>query len=179
MRLPITEEFLLHLYDAAEKTQKFYGEISPPRSMWEVLHPDLIKFQKAYQRKRAKTEFRHFLNNLQRRGYIKLSPQKDGTGVLVTEKGAEKALRVKRRYEAAEKRSRKDGKWQMIIFDIPEKKRFLRDAFRAFLIAKEYQRIQQSVWACPYDVAEETELFMREHRLKPFVKVFLLEEIFV
>ncbi len=75
------------------------------------------------------------------------------------------------------KKRRPDGKWQMVIFDIPEKKRVLRDIFRENLQILGYKILQQSVWVCPYEISKETEGIIRQYSLDPYVKLFLIEEI--
>lgn len=50
-----------------------------------------------------------------------------------------------------EKPKKWDRKWRIIIFDIPEKKRRTRDRVREILFNAGFQRIQDSVWAYPYD----------------------------
>ena len=44
-----------------------------------------------------------------------------------------------------------DKKWRVIIFDIPEKKRKIRDHVRMILSEAGFQRLQNSVWVYPYD----------------------------
>ncbi len=44
-----------------------------------------------------------------------------------------------------------DKKWRVLIFDIPEKRRLLRDKVRNTLIAIGFYRLQDSVWVYPYD----------------------------
>src|SRR3989344_6131318 len=44
-----------------------------------------------------------------------------------------------------------DGRWRMLIFDIPETKRPLRDKVRRTLSTIGFLRLQDSVWIYPYD----------------------------
>ena len=44
-----------------------------------------------------------------------------------------------------------DGKWRMLIFDIREKRKFLRDKIRSVLSLIGFVRLQNSVWVYPYD----------------------------
>jgi CRISPR-associated endonuclease Cas2 len=44
-----------------------------------------------------------------------------------------------------------DKKWRVIIFDIPETKRFDRDNIRQSLISIGFLRLQNSVWVYPYN----------------------------
>lgn len=47
-----------------------------------------------------------------------------------------------------------DGKWRIVIFDIREKDRKLRNRVRVFLSGFGFVKVQQSVWAFPYDCEE-------------------------
>ncbi|MBI1974492.1 MAG: CRISPR-associated endonuclease Cas2 [Candidatus Zambryskibacteria bacterium] len=44
-----------------------------------------------------------------------------------------------------------DGKWRVIIFDIPEKKKKIREQVRKILLNAGFIRLQDSVWVYPYD----------------------------
>jgi len=50
-----------------------------------------------------------------------------------------------------QKPKRWDGKWRVLIFDIPEKRKGLRDKVRRTLTAVGFVRLQDSVWLYPYD----------------------------
>ena len=49
------------------------------------------------------------------------------------------------------KPKRWDGKWRVLIFDIPEYRKNLRDKIRLTLRAIGFVRLQDSVWLYPYD----------------------------
>ena len=53
-----------------------------------------------------------------------------------------------------------DGKWRIVIFDIWERRRGVRDRLRLLLERNGFERIQNSVWAYPYD-CEELFAFLR------------------
>ncbi len=44
-----------------------------------------------------------------------------------------------------------DRKWRIIIFDIPERRKKIRDEIRIILTNSGFQRLQDSVWVYPYD----------------------------
>ena len=75
------------------------------------------------------------------------------------------------------KKKRDDGKWAMLIFDVPEKYRKSRDLLRSVLHNLGYKMFQQSVWITPYDVSDKTEKLLQMYNLDEFVKIFLIEEI--
>ena len=84
---------------------------------------------------------------------------------------------MKIKLKKLEKKKRADKKWQMLIFDIPEDKRALRDVFRDNLMFLGYSLLQKSVWVSPYDMLEETENLIRKYELDPYIRLFLIEEI--
>jgi len=44
-----------------------------------------------------------------------------------------------------------DKKWRVVIFDIPEKKKKVRDQVRNLFVSAGFERLQDSVWVYPYD----------------------------
>jgi phenylacetic acid degradation operon negative regulatory protein len=52
-----------------------------------------------------------------------------------------------------------DGKWRMVLFDIPEKDRRLRDLLRRHLGAGHFGYLQNSVWVSPDPLDLENRLF--------------------
>lgn len=172
MRLPLTDKFLWQVYTILEKLDRAYEPFGP-RTMRQVLSPEWHRLKKAYQRERAKRTFSQFIYYLKSRGYI--ASTGSGEGIFLTSKGEQKALKI--RLRLVTEKPRKDGKLVMALFDIPEKRRKVRDIFREFLIAMGYKKLQQSVWMCGNDALEETEKVIEEYRLEPCVKLFLIKAI--
>ena len=174
MKISLTDKFLWDLYTFIEKADKSFDLFSP-RTIKEAFYPDLFRLKREYERKKAKRQFSQFVNYLKKKGYIKIKNLKEKRGVIITKKGINKVLVAK--IKSKERKRRNDKKWQMIIFDIPEKKRHLRDLLRENLHFLGYRMLQQSIWVCPYNVFKETEAFIREYSLDQYVKLFLIEEI--
>jgi len=65
----------------------------------------------------------------------------------------------------------------MVIFDIPERKRTLRDILRENLQILGFKYLQKSIWVCPYDVLEEVQNLIAKYELEKYVKTFLIEEL--
>lgn len=174
MKLPITDKFLFDVYNFTEGIGEIF-DLCGPRTMKEVCYSDLYRLKKKYTRERTKKQFSQLVYHLKSKGYIKIKNLEQKQGIILTPKGAEKVLRIK--FKMMDKKSRKDGKWQMIIFDIPESKRHLRKLLRENLYLLGYKMLQQSVWMCPYNVLKETEGVLRKYLLDRYVKLFLIEEI--
>lgn len=62
-----------------------------------------------------------------------------------------------------EKPEKWDGKWRIIFFDIPEKKRRYRDELRSMIKSVGFRQFQQSIWIYP-------------HKIPGFLKDILFEE---
>ena len=58
-----------------------------------------------------------------------------------------------------------DKKWRILVFDIPERQRRLRDGIRRTLLANGFVRLQDSVWIYPYDCEDWVNLWKAELRV--------------
>ncbi|MEK7542249.1 MAG: CRISPR-associated endonuclease Cas2 [Patescibacteria group bacterium] len=175
MKVPITDKFLWGLYNCIEQASRTYDLVAPPRSLYQYVYRDTIRLKREYDRQKARRSFSQFVRYLQEKGYIRVKTLEGTKGMLLTPKGAARVLQVRRKIK--EKKKRKDGKWIMVIFDIPEKKKKAREFLRDALVDLGYEQFQKSVWICPYDVYKETEEAVRSYQTIPYVRLFLIEEL--
>ena len=68
------------------------------------------------------------------------------------------------------------GKECMVVFDIQEKKRDLRDVLTIFLEESCFIRLQKSVWISPFDAAEKLAEIFKLLEIEKMVKVYTVEE---
>lgn len=178
VKLPFTEEFLWDLYSSIETITNVHKTITQ-RSLSEVFCPDRVYMRRIYERRRRRKDFTEFLYRLKRAGYLREERTKNKKGLLITKKGMKKILRISEKFELAEREliRRKDGKWQMVMYDIPEDRRVLRNRFRKALGSLGYRKLQKSIWVSPYDVFERTEQLIYDYNVSRFVRLFLIEEI--
>ncbi|MDP3093245.1 MAG: CRISPR-associated endonuclease Cas2 [bacterium] len=170
MNIPITDKFLWDLCNFIETIRLPRA----PKTIYEATSPDLLSFRRAWEKKNRQKYFSQLIYYLKKRGLIRINNLQSRKAIAITPMGLEKISEIK--YENSKKDKRRDGKWQMITFDVPEKKRRLRDLLRSNLIFLGYRMLQKSIWVCPFDVKSETEKFLREYSLDPYVKIFLIEE---
>lgn|SRR3989344_2514219 len=94
------------------------------------------------------------ISRLVGQGYIEFQKTNKGTFARLTEKGI---LRLKQ-YELGDysipKPKRWDKKYRIVIFDIREYRRGVRDHLREHLFRVGFIRLQDSVWVYPYDCRE-------------------------
>jgi hypothetical protein len=81
--------------------------------------------------------------------------------VAITEKGKIRALQYKINEMQIKRPKRWDGKWRIIIFDIPEQYKKMRDLFRRHLKQMDFYQLQKSVWVHPFACLDEIE-FLRQ-----------------
>ena len=174
MKFQFTEKFLWQLYEIVEDIARFRSATGP-RSLHEVLSPELRDLRRSYSAKKRRQSFSQFISYLKRQGYIKV-PRGYGIEYLqLTAKGKKKAFEGN--LKSKHWTPRPDGKMIMVIYDIPEAQKPLRQIFREFLICMHYTMLQKSVWISYKDVLHETERIIYEYHLEPCVKVFVLERI--
>lgn len=64
-----------------------------------------------------------------------------------------------------------DGRWRMVVYDIEESERRMRNKLRRFLKSLGFGMLQQSIWVSPYPVRTALEEFLQESGMKDVVLV--------
>lgn len=103
-------------------------------------------------------------SRLKRKGLVKFETVHEKTRMRLTEKGKVAARRAILGNPLPHKR-RWDERWRILIFDIPESKRALRDRVRSIVSGFGFVRLQDSVWVFPYDCEDVITLLKAELRL--------------
>ena len=75
------------------------------------------------------------------------------------------------------KKQKWDGKWRMVIFDIPEKTRIARDVLRDKLQEIGFLKLQKSVWVAPYECENEINFIASVYGVEKFVNYAVCEKI--
>ncbi len=175
MGLLITDEFLWDIFTLVAKTEDILLGISKPHTIVNTLlgfeNPIFYK----YKNRKNKIKFNNLIYYLKTKGYIKVKSLENKKAIMITKEGLGKLLKASFQSEVINKR--KDGKWVMLIFDIPQKYGKSRDLLRGVLSNLGYKMFQQSVWVNPCDVSDKTEKLLQFYSLEKFVKIFLVEEL--
>lgn len=76
-------------------------------------------------------------------------------------------------------RSEKDwnGKWLLFSFNIPEKKRNLRNILRSELIFLGFGRLHANLWIIPYDIRQECHKIIERLKVKDYTAMFITDYI--
>jgi len=70
-----------------------------------------------------------------------------------------------------------DKKWRVIIFDIPEKKKKIRDQIRNLFVSAGFSRLQDSVWVYPYDCEDIIGLLKTDFGVGKDLLYMIVDEI--
>lgn len=92
-----------------------------------------------------------------------------------------KGQNLMRRWQFAdfklEKPKRWDEKWRVIIFDIPEKRRKIRDQIRILFKSAGFYLLQESVWAYPYDCEDVLTLLKSDLGVSKNILYLIVDEL--
>lgn len=95
------------------------------------------------------------LTRLRKRGLVEIIKKQRGVvTVKLTKEGKKKLKRYQIDFLEIEKPRKWDGKWRIIIFDIPVKKNYAREMLRRKMKALGFYKLQASVFVHPYPCLE-------------------------
>jgi len=178
MKIPVTDQFLWDLYGIFEEAGDVTSFLLNPRAvkwnrLWAIQNPIFERYRKA----RGRKQFADMVYHLKKSNYIQVRQLQSKTAVMLTEKGRNKAAKVFLKMSHGKAKKRKDGKWIMIIFDIPQRHNKARNLLRSILENLGYKMFQHSVWVTPFDVSEKTEELLQRYSLDDYIHIFLIEKL--
>lgn len=174
MRLSVTDKFLWDIYNFFSEVGDVMNSAFRYPTMYNSLPGPKNPIFKKYRQEKGAREFSKLIYYLKRKGYIRIENLKNKKAILLTKDGISKALRASFKIEKGKKR--RDGRWVMIIFDIPQKNKKSRELLRSILLDLGYKMFQQSVWVSPYDISAKTEKLIQMYSLDKYVRIFLIEK---
>lgn len=107
-------------------------------------------------KKYNRRDFGQIIKRLKKQEMISFEENDGKVKITVTEKGKRRLLEYD--FEKLDiKAKKRDGKWRLIIFDIPEGQKRNRDTFRKKLLELGFIRVQDSVFACAFPCRNEVD----------------------
>lgn len=111
------------------------------------------------------------INEFKNERLVDYQEQSNGTiRIVLTEEGHHKVLEFDIENLSLKKPAHWDGKWRVVLFDIPEKKRGTRDALRDKLKELGFYEWQKSVFIFPYPCRDEIDFIIEFFEIRPFVR---------
>ena len=95
----------------------------------------------------------------------------------MTQKGNFALRQMEAAAEPPAKPRRWDGRWRLLIFDIPEQQKPMREKIRRTLIHIGFVRLQDSVWIYPYDCEDFINLLKTDLKIGKAVLYAIVDEL--
>lgn len=111
---------------------------------------------------------------LEKRGEIKQVERNNKIFLSLTREGKIRALMLSL-YRGFEKKSDWDGKWRLIMWDIPEKFSEERNKIRRLVKDLEFYQLQKSVFVTPYPLPDSAIDYLRESELLNYIRLLRVE----
>lgn len=125
-----------------------------------------------------KRALRRAIKNLYRSKLIGEKQNKNGSfTIILTENGKKKALTYQLDEMEIKKPAKWNRKWRIVLFDIPENKRKIRDAFRNHLNQLGFYEFQKSVFVHPYDCKNEVDYLIEFYDIRKFVRFVIADSL--
>lgn len=103
---------------------------------------------------------------------------KDGSiTIFLTENGKKKALTYQLDEMKINKPKKWDKKWRVILFDIPENRKAIREILRYHLKRLGFYEFQKSVFVHPYDCKDEIDYLIEFYDIRKFVRFMVADSI--
>ena len=121
---------------------------------------------------------RRAIRSLYKTKLISEKQNMDGTMTLIlTDRGKQKALT----YDLDEMKIKKpkvwDRKWRVVLFDIPDNRKKIREALRGYLKNMQFYEFQESVFIHPYDCEDEINYLIEFYDIRKFVRFIIAESL--
>src|SRR3990167_2789486 len=116
--------------------------------------------------------FNQYLRRMEKRGWVERRKSGPEVEIRMTAHGVSH-LRESRMQELVLKTMKKwDGKWRLVIFDIPEERKLNRKSFRYHIKSLGFKQVQKSVWAYPYPCIREISILCSRYQVEPYIVYF-------
>ncbi len=112
-------------------------------------------------------------SKLTKKGLLKFN----GKYYELTAEGEKKLRQLELREYKLTRPKKWDKKWRVIIFDIPEKKKKVREQIRNLFVSAGFSRLQDSVWVYPYDCEDVIGLLKTDFGVGKDILYMIVDEI--
>lgn len=169
----IPSTILLILREIGEITvQSFFNPAYAKKYGYSHLYPKLRENRDSYHLA---------VSRLKKRGLI----EKQGDIYRLTSKGEKESFfalldshqTISKIKDKKAKPLKWDGKWRIIFFDIPEKKRRYRDELRVMFKAVGFKEFQKSIWIYPHQVPDFLKDILFEEGIKQYTRLITTNSI--
>ena len=144
-----------------------------PKNSFKILKAMAHDWQEIdrYHLKRA-------IESLYKSKMIKEKYGKDGSiTIVISDEGKKKALAYELSNIKIKKPKKWDGKWRIVMFDIPEKRKKDREGLRYHLKDQGFFEFQKSVFVHPFDCKDEIDFIIEFYKIRKFVRFVVADSL--
>jgi len=143
-----------------------------------VLAPNALQMLKPFLKHKKKYNLKYYLNQkaqkLVKNGFLHIEIKNGKQFLSLTKKGERKLFY----YQVTDKKKSKwDGKWRVVIFDVWENTRYKRDLLRIEIKDFGFIQLQRSVWIYPYECADFIELLKTDLSFGKNIRYLTVEKL--
>lgn len=137
-----------------------------------------LQRRKSWRIRENEEKFRNAFYYLKKQGYLNIKKVNRQIYISLTEKGKKKAGKYQIDSLKIEIPPKWDGKWRLVIFDIPNDQGIKREAFRGKLKEFGFYLLQKSIWIYPHKCEKEIKLLREFFGLTTkYLRIITVEEI--
>ena len=147
-----------------------------------VLAPNALVVLKQFSgngslKKNSRYAVKRTISRLVNIGLIKFSDHNGKKFVQLTEEGRRRVALLHAHKILIKKPKRWDGKWRIVIFDIHEYRKDVRDKLRRTIAHLGFFRLQDSVWVYPYDCEDLVVLLKADFKIGKDILYIIAQKI--
>ena len=124
-----------------------------------------------------RNRIRQAVKRLERRGYIELIKKNNKEFLKITSLGEKRVAEHLLVQQRAPKPKKWDGYWRIVMFDIPENKRRVRNALRFMFQKMEFEQIQKSVFVYPYPCKKEVDFIANYFQINNGIRYAVVKDL--
>ena len=118
------------------------------------------------------SSLRRAIKSLYRSRLVEARENENGSmTVVLTENGKRKALTYNMDTMTVKKPEKWDGRWRLVMFDIPNKRKKEREVLRSLLKQLGFIKYQESAFIIPYECKNEVDYVVEFFNLRPHVRL--------
>lgn len=114
------------------------------------------------------TNFCRNIRRLEQKGFL----EKSERGFAITPRGLKK-VKIMSIENDNWTQKKWDGYWKLVIFDVPEEKKNVREMLRGFLVRKGFYRLQDSVFISPFADLDALNFIRHEYGVSKNVNILI------
>ena len=142
--------------------------------------PDFSKIIKYYTGAKKGARFNYqaktALGRLSAKGLVTFEERDGRRYARITDRG-KRVLELETQKADMTRKRKWDRRWRVVIFDIPERRKSVRNRLRRFMGTYGFVRLQDSVWVYPHDCEDLVALAKAEFRIGFDVLYMIVERI--